>query len=414
MLLRETAHRWGNATATLLVVTVAVGALLGTFVMLRGYALGTEDLLQERRKAFEERFEGYQDDMRKLTKRLGFNTYILPAGVELSAPESQKPLLPESHAHKLARSDLMSINHLVAYLRRPFHWPEENRWITLEGTTDELFIKKQWQKPMLQAVPGGLAEVGYEIHTRFGLEKGDELTIDARKFKVHACLEPQGPIEDETVRIHLEEAQGLLGLEDKISGVFALNCQCSDRDLGMIREEIASLLPGTQVRIDRGKMAVRAQARQEEQVKARRELEAFARTRQDLHAGREKVAAMIAPLVVFGGALAVAGLSWINVRQRRGEIGILRAIGLRGRQLLALVVGKAALLALAGAVLGVPLGFAVVAFWARGRSDFLLPTPGMVTAGSILAGAVVVCMLASWVPAKIAARQDPATILNQE
>lgn len=414
MLLSEALHRWGNALATLLVVTVAVAVLLGTFLVLRGYDQGTERLLDRRRGEYEQRYAVYQDDMRKLTKELGFNTYILPENVSLSAPDDQRPLLPESHARKLANSDLMTINHLVAYLRRPMLWSEKDRWITLEGTTDELFIKKQWQKPMLQAVPGGLAELGYDIHTRYGLKKGDEISIDGRKFRVHDVLEPQGPIADETIRIHLDEAQKLLGLEDKISGIRALNCKCADRNLDMIREEIASLLPGTQIRVDRAIMEVRIKARDEEIVKARKGLDEFVRTRLSLQESREETAGILAPLVVLGGALAVAGLSWINVRQRRSEIGILRAIGLQGRQLQLLLLGKAGLLGFLGSLLGAGAGAAAVLLWARGQENFVSRMPGGFLVGGLLAGAVLICMLASWLPARIAATQDPAVVLSQE
>lgn len=416
LLVNEATHRWGTSLLTVLVVTAAAGSLFGTFLMLEGYARGTGRMLEQRRDQYEERYATYQDDMRQLTKKLGFNTYILPAEAQLSGPEaeSEQMLLPEAHAHKLAASKLISVNHLVAYLSRKVRWPEGDRWITLEGTTDELYIKKKWQEPMLFKVPGGRASVGYEIHRQKGLSEGDTFTLLGRKFIVHEALAPQSPIEDETIRVGLNEAQRLTGLEGKISGIRALNCRCSESDIGMIRDEIAALLPGTQVRVDQEKVFVRAEARRRETLKARNELEQFAATSKRLHAGREQTAGMIAPLIILGAALAVGGLAWTNARQRRGEIGILRAIGLRSRQLLALLLGKAGALGLLGAIVGIPAGYTAIALWSGGRGDFVLPSVDALLTAALLAGSAVLCMIASWLPATLAANQDPAVVLSQE
>jgi putative ABC transport system permease protein len=107
-------------------------------------------------------------------------------------------------------------------------------------------------------------------------------------------------------------------------------------------------------------------------------------------------------------------LSYANVRQRSGEIGILRAIGFRSVQILFIILGKALLIGLAGAAAGYVAGMALgVVFGgapAGARPAFIAPQLVLVS----FVTAILLSGLASWIPAMLAARQDPALVLQEE
>jgi len=189
------------------------------------------------------------------------------------------------------------------------------------------------------------------------------------------------------------------------------------------------LLPDTQVVEFRSQAVTRAEARnraereardalaeeKSRQAKLRQErvrtdraaLAAERQTQAQLRDEREALAAVLVPVVLFASAAAVALLTLVNVRQRRGEVGILRALGVGARQVVTLFLGRAALTGLLGAALGVPAGLAAALLLAgHVRLDPV--------AAAALPAAVAVAALAAWLPALLAARQDPAVILRDE
>jgi len=109
------------------------------------------------------------------------------------------------------------------------------------------------------------------------------------------------------------------------------------------------------------------------------------------------------------GLLALA-----NVRERRTEIGVLRAIGKGSARIAALFLGKAVLLGLLGAV----VGFALGSWMAQALGTRVLDvSPGQFTVHytvllGALVGAPVLSALASYLPTLSALMQDPAVVLQ--
>jgi putative ABC transport system permease protein len=121
---------------------------------------------------------------------------------------------------------------------------------------------------------------------------------------------------------------------------------------------------------------------------------------------------------VFGGmslALAVIGLygviAW-NVRQRTREIGVRIALGAERRGVLRLVLGDGLRLALAGVAIGL-LGAAGAAYVMRSLLFGVAPWDP-VTFTAIPVMLVVAAIVASWLPARWAARVDPMVALRAE
>lgn len=114
-------------------------------------------------------------------------------------------------------------------------------------------------------------------------------------------------------------------------------------------------------------------------------------------------------------SLAVAGILIMNVMlvavsQRTAEVGLLKALGARGRQITALFLAEAVLLSMSGALAGLALGFA--ADWVIGRMYPALPlgAPGWAIVAAV-AIAVASGVIFGLMPARRAARLDPVLAL---
>jgi putative ABC transport system permease protein len=157
-----------------------------------------------------------------------------------------------------------------------------------------------------------------------------------------------------------------------------------------------------------------------EQQAGKEALEREGQARSELEARHAGLAAVLVPVVVGAAALLIALLSYVNARQRREEVGILRAIGLQARQIMVVFLSKAVVIGLLGGVLGVAVGMAVIAGF--GGNETQMVSAGEVIRSPAVSTIVVVSLvlapflagLASWVPGLIAARQDPAVVLQGE
>jgi putative ABC transport system permease protein len=106
------------------------------------------------------------------------------------------------------------------------------------------------------------------------------------------------------------------------------------------------------------------------------------------------------------GGVGIANVMVISVLERRGEIGVRRALGATRRHVRLQFIVESASLAFIGGVIGVAIGAAVTVVYARSRGWTLaLPTTAVV--GGV-AAALVIGALAGLYPATRAARLAPA------
>ena len=118
---------------------------------------------------------------------------------------------------------------------------------------------------------------------------------------------------------------------------------------------------------------------------------------------------------VFALTLACLGLYGVlsfAVVQRTREIGVRVALGAQQRDVLSLVIGKGLKLALVGSCLGL-LGAFVLTRLVSGLLYGVRPTDPVTFAGVPLV-LLLVAGLASWLPARRAARVDPMEALRYE
>ena len=134
---------------------------------------------------------------------------------------------------------------------------------------------------------------------------------------------------------------------------------------------------------------------------------------------REALAAWLIPLVVMGSVLWIGLLAFGNVRERRTEIGLWRALGFGTRHILCVFLGKAVILGFTGALLGSIAGYVVGVLWGVWDGIPLLSETWAtrldpVLWGLLLFAAPILACLATWIPAMLAAQQDPALVLREE
>jgi putative ABC transport system permease protein len=121
---------------------------------------------------------------------------------------------------------------------------------------------------------------------------------------------------------------------------------------------------------------------------------------------------------IAGISLVVAGILVMNVtlmsvKQRTAEIGLLKAIGAPASQVRTLFLAEAALIATAGALLGILAGRLLVTVGRHLYPSIPFVTPGwaMVAAFTLAVGTALVF---AWLPAQQAARLEPVDALGRK
>lgn len=437
LVIREIAASKVNVVLALAAVAVAAGFLVAAVTHLHGHDIITQRVVEAKKVELKVRMDEMKDRVRKSMKRLGFNIYIYPEQQDMREVYEQgfaSATMPEDYAHTLANSNLLTINHLLPMLTRRLSWPEQKRQVLVVGVRDEVPLShRDPLKPLLPAVPSGSVILGHLVHTSLDVKQGGTMAFQGKTYDVAKCYGERGTRDDDTIWMNLGDVQTLVGEEGRINALLALECNCATINrLGEIRDELAKLLPNIQVHEHQSIALVRAEEREAAKKTALRELDKFESGRRVEKARRERTASILNALVLLGASMLVGLLTFGNVRERRGEIAVLRAIGLRSSQILFIFLNKAVMLGFAGAVVGTLGGWGIG--WLLFGGDVattqemlkdqgeklvsgLEDTTGLFGPWSLLL--VVVCAplvtaMASWLPALSAAGQDPADILREE
>jgi len=425
ILIKEILYRWRNFALGLFAVTVAIGSLTGALTLLKVHEFQTQKILNEKEEETKKKTEVLKDEMRKATLKLSFNLLILPKDQsirDLHMKGYPSEYMPEEYVTRLAESGIVLVRHFLPTLQQKIKWPEKKRTITLVGARGEVpNLHKNPRKPLVEPVPPGTIVLGYGLHHSLGLQVGDKVKLLGREFTVHKCYEERGSKDDFTAWIHLRAAQELLKKEGMINAILALECLCAQVEslLPKIRNEIEQILPGTQV-IEKGTKALaRAEARARVGQEAKAAVERERQHRDEIRSERELFAAILVPLVMVACAMWIGLLGFNNVRDRKTEIAIQRTMGFRARQIMFLFLSKFLIMGLLGGAIGI---FAGLGFgrWLgiamegdiEGIAAGTLFDPGPLLL--VLITAPVLTVISGWIPAIIAAQQDPAVVLREK
>ncbi|HPO10167.1 MAG TPA: ABC transporter permease, partial [bacterium] len=122
------------------------------------------------------------------------------------------------------------------------------------------------------------------------------------------------------------------------------------------------------------------------------------------------------PLVLVGCAIWIGALAFLNVRERRFEVGVLRALGYGSFRIAALFLGKAVIIGLIGAAIGFLLGTGFALIFGpeifKVTAKAIRPIYFLLNWSLLIAPAFAA--LSSFIPTVIAVTQDPAITLREE
>lgn len=450
LLLAEIAFRPINFLLCLLAVAVATTLFVAGPLLLGGYMeetrqqLGvfeseTEQQLGEFSDVTREQLDAMQVETDKTLAELDKKTkrIMRDIGVNLRIVHKETNFgdlftdykavdFDEDDVHVLAKTPgINAIVHLVATLNEKTMW--NDRVVLMVGMLPVLTTsQKNEEKPhMVREVKRGTVHVGHLLGN--GVKEGDSLEIKGRTFQVASVEPAKGTQEDVQLVMHLHDAQELLDKQGRIHQILALSCKCEGNRLSIVQQQLETALPHAKVT----EMEARASAREKERdLVATKRAEQLATVTQNrerqlslvkdsrdgqlalVTANRLKTEDSLRQLVTVGTPLMVGVcglfvglLTWLNVRERRNEIGVLRALGRGAGGIAGMILGKAALIGLLGGIVGCLVGV-------LGSQQFTSAAVAPSLIGVAVAGAPVIAVVASYLPMLSALMQDPARVLS--
>ncbi len=252
--------------------------------------------------------------------------------------------------------------------------------------------------------------IGYPLAQNLALSVGDQLnllvntsdgTVDEQLFTVRGIFTTGSTGYDKgLVLLPLAKAQAFSGASDHASMIFVL---LHDREQA---DAVAAAIPS-----------------QNYQVKTWRELNSLLVLVNDF----SNAYLTVINLIILGITVTViVNTLLMSVFERMREIGILSAIGMKGRQIIALFLAEASLLAVGGITFGSLAGWALSVYFGKvgiffgdlGISGDMLLEDRIYTyltlesAINLIITAFVITLIASLYPARMASRMEPVEALH--
>ena len=352
---------------------------------------------------------------------LGANVLVLPKSVTLQdyySADMHSETIPEEYALRLTMSNLEGVDNLSPKLCVPVELA--GRQFTLTGILpkSEFQAKAAWagagifsrpigcgamdmgttlqpedkktlvRKRVIDDLEKNEALVGADTASILGIKEGQSLDLMGKEFSVVAVLPETGTVDDSRIFAHLHTVQEMSGKEAVVSCIEIVGC-CKEISAGLV-DNVNKLLPDAKVVTVTQVVAT--------QVKVNGMMENLSLI-------------FVAIIVVVGGA-GIANYMFANVYERRREIGTLMSLGAESKLILRIFLLKALLLGVAGGVGGFVIGtILAVTLGPRLAGVPVLPMP--ILALWAIGISVGITLLASFFPARNAARIDPVTSFQE-
>ena len=439
LLCAEIWHRKLNASLSLGVLVTAATLFVAGPTLLRGYQAESERRLAAMQLETEQELIALQErtqqqlaqldaDTKRVMRDLGFNLRIVHRDTDLDQLYANFVSfdMPEEYVTRLANSSAVTkIAHLVASLRQKIEWQGKQR--LLVGFAPEATQSHAEKKsPMGLRIERGTVVLGSLAGDGHAVD--DQIDVLGKTFKVAEILPAHGRAEEDiAICMHLADAQELLQKPGKISEILALGCKCQTANRAEeIMAQLEAVLPEAKVTEQRLSAIAREDQRKLVERHNSQLIQDYAANRADIvqqeqkhRAGiadlLSKMMAVLTPVIVLACAIWVGLLAWYNVRERRVEIGLLRALGKSSLDVAGLFLGKAMLLGLVSGIAGCALGYGLARWLAAGLlvTASAELTPSLLVSGCVLLGTPLVAALASYLPTLAAVHQDPAAVLSE-
>ncbi|QEG24675.1 ABC transporter permease [Mariniblastus fucicola] len=352
---------------------------------------------------------------------LGANVLVLPKSVTLQdyySADMHSETIPEEYALRLTMSNLEGVDNLSPKLCVPVEL--EGRDFTLTGILpkSEFQAKAAWagagvfsrpigcgvvdmgttpkpedkktlvRKRVIDDLEKDEALVGADTAAILGINEGETMSLMGKDFSVVAVLPETGTVDDSRIFAHLHTVQEMSGKDAVVSCIEIVGC-CKEISAGLVGK-VNDLLP--EAKVVTVTQVVATQAR--------------------VNSMMENLSLIFVAIIVVVGGAGIANYMFANVYERRREIGTLMSLGAESSLILRIFLLKALLLGVAGGVGGYLIGtLMAVTLGPRLAGVTVLPMP--VLAFWAIGISVGITLLASYFPARNAARIDPVTSFRE-
>jgi len=334
----------------------------------------------------------------RLTRDMGFNLRIIPKETNMDdfwLTGFSNITMPEDYVLRFNQFKDFSYAHLTATLHKKIAWQNMN--IILTGISPEIEPSGRKKAPMVFSIEPNTVYLGYEIAKAIQLNKGDKIDLFGNEFIVAKTLTENGSNDDIRIFAPLAEVQNILDMKGKINEIKALDCLClidSQTDaLQLLRDQLNQVLPEGKVILN-----------QTIAVARERQRHMF-----------ERYFAMLIPFLILVSAIWIGTLAFFNVKERKQEIGILRALGYGADKIAYLFLGRAMILGILGAIFGFIIGTSFSLIY--GPDIFIVTAKSIKPIYSLLNWAIITAPLfaavSSFISTIIAISTDPAIILRE-
>ena len=346
-----------------------------------------------------------ENETRKIMREQGLNLYIFPKGTNLIDFYSVNTTgtFPDNYVDVLAGSKTFdAVRHLTGILQIKYpEWKDSNgstHQIVLFGYKDEAEQKYLPQQEIMGFdVKKGTVQVGALVAKNIKPDAPFIITgSDGNQysFKIDKRLEEGKGMMDQGVSFYLEDLQQVLGMQGKINKIEALGCVCKDGRIKNARNQVQAIFSDLEVT----------------------EISSIADARENQRVMMNKYGAFIIPFIIISSLLVTGLLLFQNVNMRKGEIGLLKAMGNSTFTIMFLFLFKAFILGLAGSIIGFFTGSAIAEYFGseifRFTAFSIKPVWPLFYYSSVIFP--LLWMISSWIPALLASRIDAARTLSQE
>jgi putative ABC transport system permease protein len=325
------------------------------------------------------------------------------------------PLLGET-PRDLTLDDALALKRSTAIRRvapialgsAPVSWQQRSREVTIMGSTAALFDIRQLSMAQGRFLPAGkpslqsaVCVLGYKVKNElFGNTSplGKWLRIGGRRFRVIGVLTPKGQSlgmdMGDIAIVPVASAQSLFNT----TSLFRILIQATGRD---------SVSRAKQAILD----IIRDRHEGEDDVTVITQ-DALLSTFDRIFTALTLTVAGIAAISLAVAGILIMNVMMISVSQRTTEIGLMKAIGASGGQVLRLFLSESAVLSAIGALLGVLL--ALIGTWTSLRlyPDFPVTIPLWSLAAAIGVG-MLTGLVFGVLPARRAAGLEPVEALSR-
>jgi len=187
---------------------------------------------------------------------------------------------------------------------------------------------------------------------------GDKILINGKEFEVASILEPIGnPSDDQNVIMSFEDAQELFNIGDRVDAIVV---QIKEgEDINLVAEDV-----GKKLRKSRGV----TEKTQDFSISTPEELlKSFGTILNIITAFLSGIAA----ISLLVGGIGIMNTMYTSVVERTREIGVMKAIGARNKDIMLIFLIESGLLGLVGGILGAIIGLGMAFGVSSLASSFL-------------------------------------------